>query len=568
MQDDRRRGPIPRHNDDQAHLLNRSADPNEPHELHRGSRSATRRRPTTSSTGSRRRASTRRTRESRPPGPTPVTIDPAMARSSAATSSSSSSASTSSGAASSRSSRPGTASSSSPTRTRRSKTVDVGQEPVRAVGGRRHDDPPAARRLLAARLARRRHRLDRRERLRGRRAVVRRNGVELHDVAGFNPPRGTSVCATNPGDPGCTSCAFGKNGERPAVHDERRRRTRDPTRLGLRPQPAARAREAEVRRLGAVPDPALRARLDVAEGAEPRRRVSAGGARATRGSRAATSSASTRSTRRSSRPSGGQSNWNPTADELCNLTPGTRKPGLVFYAHIGGVPHQLLQLDPTNPDSPQKDTLTEADWTLILGKDPENWDYTGIDPHMVEDYQPRTGVPVPPQRLPGRRPESARGNGPDLRPRMDDQLDDGRAPRRPRRPRVRVHLQARQAAGLQRRGDHGRPDAAGLVRLPAPEPNTGSFTPAEIPAVCNSADAHPAGLREGVPDDPRARARAPARAGQRRQRGHHLVALPDPHARTCPRTARDPLYGYRPAMNAIISGAQQDAGATSACRSG
>jgi len=32
---------------------------------------------------------------------------------------------------------------------------------------------------------------------------------------GFNPPRGTSICATNPGDPGCTSCAFGKNGTDP-----------------------------------------------------------------------------------------------------------------------------------------------------------------------------------------------------------------------------------------------------------------------------------------------------------------------------------------------------------------
>ncbi len=88
--------------------------------------------------------------------------------------------------------------------------------------------------------------------------------------------------------------------------------------------------------------------------------------------------------------------WDPTADELCNLTPGTRKPGLVYYAHIGGVPHQLLQTDPSNPDSPQKDTLTEADWQLILGKDPENFDYTGIDPHMVESTQQRTGVAVPP----------------------------------------------------------------------------------------------------------------------------------------------------------------------------
>ncbi|HEX3770745.1 MAG TPA: hypothetical protein VHV30_07775 [Polyangiaceae bacterium] len=87
--------------------------------------------------------------------------------------------------------------------------------------------------------------------------------------------------------------------------------------------------------------------------------------------------------------------WDPNADELCNLTPGTRQPRSVFYAHIGGVPHQLLQQDPMMADSPQKDTLSDADWKLILGADPEKLDTTGIDPHMVEDFQPRTGAAMP-----------------------------------------------------------------------------------------------------------------------------------------------------------------------------
>jgi hypothetical protein len=76
---------------------------------------------------------------------------------------------------------------------------------------------------------------------------------------------------------------------------------------------------------------------------------------------------------------------------LCNLKPGPRSPsnGLVFYAHIGGVPHELLQVDPTNPDSPQKDELTADDWTKILGNDPRHYDSTGIDPRMVETYKVR-----------------------------------------------------------------------------------------------------------------------------------------------------------------------------------
>jgi hypothetical protein len=82
----------------------------------------------------------------------------------------------------------------------------------------------------------------------------------------------------------------------------------------------------------------------------------------------------------------------PTSDasELCNLQRGPRTPDLIYYAAIAGVPHQLLQQDPANPDSPQKDTLSAADWTLITGQDPEHYDFRGIDFHMVESIDPRT----------------------------------------------------------------------------------------------------------------------------------------------------------------------------------
>jgi hypothetical protein len=92
------------------------------------------------------------------------------------------------------------------------------------------------------------------------------------------------------------------------------------------------------------------------------------------------------------------SSTDPTT--LCRLPAGPRTPDLVYYAHIGGVPHQLLQQDPTNPDSPQKETLADSDWTKILGNDPLNEDYTGIDPHMIESYQPRAGMPTAPTTTP------------------------------------------------------------------------------------------------------------------------------------------------------------------------
>jgi hypothetical protein len=77
---------------------------------------------------------------------------------------------------------------------------------------------------------------------------------------------------------------------------------------------------------------------------------------------------------------------------LCNLTPGPRTPDMVFYAHIGGVPSSLLHFKHGDPAS---STLTSADWVKILGNDPQNYDYSGIDPHMIESYQPRSGIAPP-----------------------------------------------------------------------------------------------------------------------------------------------------------------------------
>jgi hypothetical protein len=85
----------------------------------------------------------------------------------------------------------------------------------------------------------------------------------------------------------------------------------------------------------------------------------------------------------------------PTAD-LCALQRGPRSSEAIYYAAIAGVPHQLLQVDPNNPDSPQKAALSDADWLKITGKDPEHYDFTGADFHMIESLLPRTAANVPP----------------------------------------------------------------------------------------------------------------------------------------------------------------------------
>jgi hypothetical protein len=53
--------------------------------------------------------------------------------------------------------------------------------------------------------------------------------------------------------------------------------------------------------------------------------------------------------------------------DLCALQRGPRTPDLIYYAAIAGVPHQLLQQDPSN-QTPGRG-LTETDWKHIAGND-------------------------------------------------------------------------------------------------------------------------------------------------------------------------------------------------------
>jgi hypothetical protein len=79
-------------------------------------------------------------------------------------------------------------------------------------------------------------------------------------------------------------------------------------------------------------------------------------------------------------------------DEVCNLPRSTRSPELIFFAVVGGVPNQLLHFTANDPD---KSRITDADWVKILGNNPGEFDFTGIDPHMIQSVAPRPGLPGP-----------------------------------------------------------------------------------------------------------------------------------------------------------------------------
>jgi hypothetical protein len=81
--------------------------------------------------------------------------------------------------------------------------------------------------------------------------------------------------------------------------------------------------------------------------------------------------------------------------ELCKLPDGPRGAGLVYYLVIGGVPWELLAVDPFNTSAPLKSSLTDQDWTRIVGRDPATYQTEGIDPHMIESTAPRPSLPPP-----------------------------------------------------------------------------------------------------------------------------------------------------------------------------
>ncbi len=368
---------------------------------------------------------------------------------------------------------------------------------------------------------------------------------------GFNPPRGTSVCLTSPGDPGCTSCAFGKNGSDPQCMANNGAGTySDPHDWGY----DLNLRHVhEKQKYGvSVQFPIQRYVLGLTSQRVPNRDGEyPSGATSYQGTVKGNLKCVNPLYAAKLPTSGGKSGWNPSSDELCNLTPGGRKPGLVFYAHIGGVPHQLLQVDPKNADSPQKDTLTEDDWTLILGKDPENWDYTGIDPHMVEDFEPRTSAPVPSNGFPVSGATSPEGTDPisgrewttnSTKAEHNGVLVD-------REYACIFKLDTpRDCSDTATTADKTLQDSCDCQ---PPNPNTGSFTPDEIPAVCNSMNPT---TQDSAKAYPTIRELELAHLlGQVNGANEGIVSSLCPIHTMDNAAGNDPLFGYRPAMNAIIT---------------
>jgi hypothetical protein len=226
----------------------------------------------------------------------------------------------------------------------------------------------------------------------------------------FYPPHGTSQCANNPADPGCTSCQLLSNpSSDPACgtsaaptnynsptdwgYDLNLRHVHMQAKYGLNPQFPV-TRYVNGLQSQTIPDRLGEYPVD-SSGNQSANYV---------GNQDCTNPLFAASLPTAAQLSANVTTNETTADAntLCNTITvnGQQKPNLgtarsknlIFYAIIGGVPWQLLHFDPNSDANSQ---LSQQDWVRILGTDPDHYNYAGIDPHMVENYQPRQGSSAP-----------------------------------------------------------------------------------------------------------------------------------------------------------------------------
>jgi hypothetical protein len=225
-------------------------------------------------------------------------------------------------------------------------------------------------------------------------------GYQFMSVA-WSPPRGTEVCQTNPDDPSCESCAFLSNpmSDPSCAQGNYTSQTDWGDNLNLR-------HVHMLQKYGLDPQfPLKRYYNGLTSKTVPNRD---GEYPTGAGSYVGTNNCDNPLFAGSLPPSSDATLAN-VGSTLCHLTPGTRTAGDVFFLHIGGVPHELLQGTPGGADGscpagtaaadcPQKGTLAFTDWVKILGNGAASYtgssatlshDYTGIDPHMIESEWPR-----------------------------------------------------------------------------------------------------------------------------------------------------------------------------------
>jgi hypothetical protein len=227
---------------------------------------------------------------------------------------------------------------------------------------------------------------------------------------GTTASRGTSICATDPANPDCTSCGFAP-ADCTTAQCQKIRSDPNCQQSGQPPQTGPgydgffgqRDDQLNVRfhrmkqRYGVDPQFPLKRYIDgftklrvPDRKAEHVIQVPAGGGRR--------QIAEYTSTGKCTNPLFASRLPTTRSEELCNLPRSTRTSDLIFFAVIGGVPHQLLYPPPPgavtgyDPNNLDNNKITNEKWVTILGRDPGNYNYEGIDSHMIQSVTPRPGL--------------------------------------------------------------------------------------------------------------------------------------------------------------------------------
>jgi hypothetical protein len=224
----------------------------------------------------------------------------------------------------------------------------------------------------------------------------------------------------------------------------------------------------------------------------------------------------------------------PTDSSICGMPASTtRTPAsnLVYYAHIGGVPNELLTNNNNGVITP-KETLSAADWKLILGNNPEAYDYSGIDPHMIESYQPRQGIPEE-----GSAGATITGDeGPDW-------VTDGETPQRVNLPIDREYACIFKLTTPRNCDPTNTANAESDIS--SCDCSTSGLAANAIPAVCDKSNPLQQDYAKAYPT-----VRELLLANKLGSQG--IVSSLCPIDLTDNAAGNDPLYGYRPAVATII----------------
>jgi hypothetical protein len=339
----------------------------------------------------------------------------------------------------------------------------------------------------------------------------------------FYPPHGTAACATNPNDPACTTQGKGDLSPYSSPldwgYDLNLRHVHMKQKYGLDPQFP----------IGRYQNGLLSTKVPDRNGEYPPNATSYVGM-----------NNCTNPLFAASLPDGSSTD----ATTLCNLPPGPRTAGLVYFLHIGGVPWQLLHYSPpTTPGAVNANDLTEDDWVRILGKDPLNYDYSGIDPHMVESYQPRGNTPGytllsgETNPAPANGPNSDPWNGREWTTNVGPHLD------------LNVDRQYACIFKLNTPRDCSKTGTPPVYTVPANgfacDCSSTGLSPDQLSPVCD-------------PGNPTSQIYAKAYPTIRELTLAKLLGPQGLVASICPSdvadnaTATDPLYGYRPAVSHLI----------------